>query len=98
MKAVLSIAALSAMLIVALVIFISGCDRSSNPSEPSSIPTQAYDGFRAGTPVANIPQSVSLEGFLVTYNGRTVANNQTTFSYVLTGPNIDVHFRLELPG
>jgi SdrD B-like protein len=98
MKTKVLIAALSALLIVALIVLIPGCDRSKYPTESQSMQTQPSGGFRATTPVANIPQSVVLEGFTVTYLGRSLANNQTTFSYLLTGPNIDVHFRLELPG
>jgi hypothetical protein len=88
---------MGAIVIVALVIFMSGCERATTPTETSSTQTQAYDGFKA-TPVAVIPQSVVLQGFTVNYLGRSLANNQTTFSYLVTGPNVDMHFRLELPG
>ena len=51
------------------------------------------------TPLTAIfPQSVVLSGFTVTYNGRTVANSQTTFSYTVTGPSVQMALRLELPG
>src|SRR5437867_12152273 len=98
MRTARSVAALSAIVIVALFVLMSGCERSKYPTESQSIQTEPGGGLRSSTQPANLPQSVVLQGFTVTYNGRTVANNQTTFTYILTGPNVDVHFRLELPG
>ena len=98
MKTVSSVAALGAAVIVALFVLMSGCERSKYPTESMPTQSQPNDGLRASTPVANIPQSVVLQGFTVTYLGRSLANNQTTFSYLVTGPNVDMHYRLELPG
>jgi hypothetical protein len=86
------------ILIAAAIVLIPGCDRSGYPSETNATQTSPFGGFRSATAVSLLPQSVVLEGFTVTYDGRTLANNQTKFSYTVTGPDVDLHFRLELPG
>ena len=86
----------------------SGCDTTSTPSEVVSLGISG--GQANGTPTGEdniqgvatttctfVPQSVVLAGFTITYNGRTVANDQTTFTYVVTGPHQDFKYRLELP-
>ena len=85
MRTARSVAALSAIVIVALFVLMSGCERSKYPTESQSIQTEPGGGLRSSTQPANLPQSVVLQGFTVTYNGRTVANNQTTFTYNTSG-------------
>src|SRR5712692_9091276 len=95
MRNALSIAGLLAFLIAAFV--MPGCDRPTYPTQTGQ-PQESMKEFKAGTiTTAVLPQSVVLEGFTVTYNGRSLANNQTTFSYTVSGPNGDFHYRLELP-
>ena len=42
--------------------------------------------------------SLDLSGFQVTYDGQVFDGSETTFTYTVTGPAKDMHFRLELPG
>ncbi len=87
-----------AVLVAAVILLIPGCERSSYPSETTATQASPFGGFRSAAAVSLLPQSVVLQGFTVTYDGRTLANNQTKFSYTVTGPDVDLHFRIELPG
>lgn len=84
---------------------IGGCDAVKTPT--SSVPAddhaspQIVKGAPSAAPlsvVSLLPTDVTLCGFQIHYSGRTIAGNQTTFSYSVTGPGDDMHFRLELPG
>ncbi|MBI1807746.1 MAG: hypothetical protein HYR76_11920 [Ignavibacteria bacterium] len=92
------------LFIAALGLFTVGCEQSKNPAESSSrestpskgpIKTTRQDGRILQSVV--FPESVNLAGFKVHFDSRSFVNNQTTFTYTVTGPGDDVHFRLELP-
>jgi hypothetical protein len=92
------------LLLCTSILFWS-CERSNYPTDLSSsdqagkAPQTTANGAGVATPSTVVfPQSVVLAGFTVNYAGRTLANNQTTFSYTVTGPAVQIAFRLELPG
>ncbi|HTK82456.1 MAG TPA: SdrD B-like domain-containing protein [Bacteroidota bacterium] len=91
---------ISTLFLLISVMFWS-CEQTP-PTAPGNMKGVQIGGTASGellTPTSAVfPQSVVLAGFTVTYNGRTVANNQTTFSYTVTGPVVQMAFRLELPG
>jgi hypothetical protein len=83
------------VLIVTGFLFV-GCNDSKSPNE-SMVPQITKALSAETTSSANFPTSVVLAGFTVTYNGRTLANNQTTFAYTVTGGTSKLSFRLEDP-
>ena len=90
-------------LLLGLGLMIWSWERSQYPTDTTSSANGALRHTAiAGNPVTpssvDFPLSVVLSGFTVTFNGRTVANNQTTFSYTVSGPAVQMGFRLELPG
>ncbi len=95
----------TSFLIVCLGIIFWSCEQTKNPTEVTSHDMMTRGSTHANSSVENpstplsvvFPQSVVLSGFTVTYNGRTLANNQTTFSYTVTGPAVQMALRLELP-
>jgi hypothetical protein len=91
MKKVLSVTLLASL----LVLLIPGCQGSRNPVEVGA-PLRSGTAFTSST-ASLLPQGIVLGGFTVSYNGRTVAGGQTTFTYIVTGPRQDFVFRLELP-
>ena len=84
-------------------IVMTGCEGTKSPATTApaenSLSRHAAMTTQSTITTSSVvfPQSVVLAGFTVTYNGRTVANNQTTFSYTVTGPAVQIAFRLELP-
>lgn len=78
-------------------ILLSGCDGvnetiGSFPAEKKA----SSDLGNVSTP-SLVPTDITLAGFQVHYNGRTIGGGFTTFSYTVSGPAKDIHFRLELP-
>lgn len=91
-------------LIGLLGLIIFGCNETRNPTEAMQQPdmrigslAKTTSGISALSFSGNLPENVVLAGFNVHYDGRTVVNDQTTFTYTVTGPGDDMHFRLELP-
>jgi len=88
--------------VAVLAIVLVSCGRQNEtPLLPNS------QGARSGLPndlnVSNATVTTSnlINGYLVEFDKRTVANNQTTFSYTVSGtggPHALSHFALELPG
>lgn len=87
------------MLIVATVgALLAGCYGTKNPVENFSLADKEAPGnFSNATVQSSVPTEITLAGFEVHYTGRTVGSGFTTFSYTVTGPADDMHFRLELP-
>ncbi len=75
----------------------SGCGRTENPVENHLIKSQTSRSFENANLASLAPADITLAGFQVHYTGRTVSSGFTTFSYTVTGPAVDMHFRLELP-
>ncbi len=89
------------LVVIGLVIFGCERDRYSSTTAPEENSTMGFHASTQNTITASsvvFPQSVVLAGFTVTYQGRVAANNQTTFTYVVSGPGVQMAFRLELPG
>ena len=91
-------------LIALLGLIIFGCSETRNPTDAIQQTHMKIGGLAKATSgistlsfSASLPGSVVLAGFTVHYDGRTVVNDQTTFTYTVTGPGDDMHFRLELP-
>jgi hypothetical protein len=83
---------------------IVGCEGPKSPTatgpqdDHTAIKETKGDRHLSTMSVINLlPTDVVLAGFTIHFNGRTVANNQTTFSYTVTGSGDQLHFRLELP-
>src|SRR5262249_49909005 len=83
------------VLIITGFLFV-GCNDSKAPNE-SMVSQITKVGTGASTSSVNFPQSVVLLGFTITYNGRSFANNQTTFSYTVVGGTTKLDLRLEDP-
>jgi len=96
---------LNAILFISgLGVFALGCDGTNHPTgirpeeEKPVVRIPKGETQSAATTICSIlPQGVVLTGFQVDYAGRTFVNNQTTFTYMVSGPAVDMHFRLELP-
>jgi hypothetical protein len=86
-----------ALTITALGAFLIGCERSQNPVESLSSEKVALSSSVNAAIQSLAPTDITLAGFQVHYNGRTVESGFTTFTYTVTGPAVAMHFRLELP-
>ena len=88
------------LMIIMFGIAFNGCDQTQSPTS-SQVSSQivAKQGLLAPSAIAttSFPQSVVLNGFTVAYNGRTLSGGNSTFTYTVSGPGVDMHFRLELP-
>jgi hypothetical protein len=91
------------LLILILAVALAGCSGQNDPLLPDNatgddVLAPRYAGGSAAT--LGIPSSVVLNGYLVEFDGRTVAGGKTTFSYTVTGQGADhalSHFLLEIP-
>ncbi len=86
---------------------LAGCGDHNDPVLPD--PPTGDHGSTLSTPLApnDTPSpalstaDIILNGYLVQFDGRTVADDQTTFSYTVTGAGAEhalSHFFLEIPG
>ncbi|MBI1803519.1 MAG: hypothetical protein HYR77_03520 [Ignavibacteria bacterium] len=92
------------LFVLSLGVFWLGCDTMKHPTEVSTgtSPSRHDRSGSTNSQVATVigvplPQSVTLLGFTVYFDGRTEANNQTTFFYHVVGPGVKSHFTLETP-
>ncbi len=75
----------------------SGCDGTKNPVTSPSAPKQQSGNYETVALQKLAPTALDLAGFHVHYDGQTFDGTQTTFTYTVSGPAVDMHFRLELP-
>lgn len=86
------------LIVTTAVVLLAGCYGTKNPIENFSLANKELPGNFSNTIVQGLaPTEITLAGFEVHYTGRTVRGGFTTFSYTVTGPADDMHFRLEVP-
>ena len=78
--------------VIAGFVFL-GCGDPGGPTERGSLTFNTI----GRDPVFSLTDT-TLNGFQVHYTGRTFDGSNTTFSYVVSGPSVDMHFRLGYPG
>jgi hypothetical protein len=89
---------LNCTLVIAITgFFLFGCEETKNPFEYLPAQKQAASSTEKSSLQRLVSTDITLAGFQVHYNGRTFDGSQTTFSYTVSGPAVDMHFRLELP-
>jgi hypothetical protein len=81
---------------------IEGPDYSAQEKSPAFLEIAGGEGNLLPSrkaPASSLTSAeITLSGFQVHYDGRTFDGSSTTFSYTVSGPAVDMHFRLELPG
>ena len=87
--------------VMALLVFgLSGCGQADDPVSPGgSVPDPSFTLVTTSGPT--FVESSLINGYVVTFDGRTFANNQTTFSYTVSGTGAEhalSNFFLEVPG
>jgi len=82
-----------------LAFVISGCSQADHPVSPGgSVPDPSFN--LVTTSGLTVVESSLINGYTVNFVGRTFANNQTTFSYTVTGMGAEhalSNFFLEVP-
>ena len=83
--------------IASLVLALSGCFQSEMPTAPS---TPGADSPSAASNVITSTAAEIVNGYLVTFVGRTVVDGKTTFTYTVAGTgeasNLD-RFVIQIP-
>ena len=95
------------LFVAVLALALAGCSRQSDPIVPGGTTGDRASEFNASivpddtrSPILS-SSSVMLNGYLVQFDGRTVADDRTTFSYTVSGMGAEhalSHFFLEIPG
>lgn len=86
-------------IVAILAIAVAGCGQTEDPvSVDNSLPGPLFTLSTPSGPA--VVRSTVINGYVVQFNGRTFADNQTTFSYTVTGAGAThalSNFFLELP-
>ncbi len=93
-------------LVAIVVLALAGCSRQGDPISPDQpdmayLPTQGMPVGLFGNAVPAVTTSNVINGYLVQFDGRTVAGGKTTFAYTVSGTGGEhalSHFLIEIPG